>query len=133
MEITIDYTTTLSATFSERQLRKLLARAFEGISKEWIEHIVFNPGDPAKMESPINLYDIPFQKGGWIKVFLKEAKGSNFSAFLDITALEQGMQLFAKTAPVYFSQVASGDYSDDACDVFLQICLFKEIVFGLAG
>ncbi len=50
--------------------------------------------------------------------------------YLDLTALKLGLQLMATKTPRHFANFMREDDDAETGDVFLQLCLFGEIVFG---
>ena len=109
----------------------LLCSAFEGGSNYWCRIKKINAPPGAKMEYPH--LEAPF-KGGEILV---DAQGEhNNSARLDKCwvlnkkALTSGWELMKNKYARHYADAATGDADATTGDVYLQLCLFGEIIFG---
>lgn len=115
----------------------LLSSAFEGGSNYWytIDEFIKPKGAPrtwkqrAYPDEVFRHLDYPLNKGGALLIEDKESGVSDHHR-LDLPAIEKGLEVFATKYPRHF-----GDWlaeNDDATtgDVFLQCCLFGEVVYG---
>lgn len=126
------------------QIRNLLCSAFEGGSNYWYEIRGkgcappyelkdFNHG--GKAQDLFNYWHwcqlIPTTEGGWLEITVPEA-GEPYEAphRLDLQALRKGAQVMAEKYPRHFANVISEDDDSETGDVFLQCCLYGEVVFG---
>jgi len=145
--INMPFTTT--TTLSDDQIRSLLVGALEGGSNYWylileknlppktkIEDFVFggkfvNPADPYGF-----MYIIPFHEGGGILIGDAEADDpySSDAAFqpvlLNREAMQKGIQLMCEKHPKHFADVLAQNDDATTSDVFLQLSLLGEIIFG---
>lgn len=104
----------------------LLCSAFEGGSNYWymIEAYRYPKGMTGKdFEFPY--LEVPFA-GGAIKI---TADGEKKVHILDRTALEKGWKLMIEKYPRHYAD-AMTDFDATTGDVYLQLCLFGDIIFG---
>lgn len=141
----------IAFTVDERRVVNLLISAFEYGSEYWIAAIVkVEPKDTQGNATYRHIYDrekvfdpeappmriphaeYPLLPGGAVIVQLDEAvDGKGLSHVLDRAAIEKGLKLFF--SPAYSRHSCNWlNEEDDAetADVFLQLCLFGEIVYG---
>jgi len=113
----------------------LLCGAFEGGSNYWylIDSYV-KPEVEAKPwgdEYTPSYIFLPFSEGGAIVIVdMEDEDGEKFT--LDRAAIERGKELLA-TDPNYshhYADVLQENDDADTSDVFLQLCLFGEVVYG---
>lgn len=126
-----------------QRMRDLLTSAFEGGSNYWYtidtDATVFAPGlkyedfredgcctDPSQYHHPLQL--IPFMQGCALCVLDKEEDEKVY--WLGRNQLLAGLQIMAEKYTRHFSDMVSEN--DDAItgDVYLQCCLFGEVVYG---
>lgn len=129
-------------------LRDLLASAFEGGSNYWceIKNYLFPAGitihdfrgvdteNPGRYTSPDGAYYhpsqlIPFVPGCVVVIGITDdSDGKTF--FLELSSLERGVQAMCDKYPERFAEVLNGSHDAETADVFLQCCLFCEVVYG---
>lgn len=131
----------------EQRLRDMLVSAFEGGSTYWcviekyqfakgVSHSDFKEGgrftDPDNYHHPSQL--IPFHPGCAVVISVsgdEDQEGKTFN--LDREALERGIQLLAESKqcpPRHFAAFQSENDDAETADVYLQLCLFGDIVYG---
>lgn len=49
---------------------------------------------------------------------------------LDLSKIKKGLTVMAKKQPQDFADFIKGDYDQNTGDVFLQCCLFGEVIYG---
>jgi len=129
---------------SDDRLRCLLCSALEGGSNYWYMHVrnEFPPGVTyadfreggrltlAEYWHPLEL--IPFVEGCAIFITTEAAgdEGDTTERRLDRAALLRGIEIMAAKYPRHFANVVSENDDAETGDVFLQCCLFGEIVYG---
>ena len=124
----------ISVEIPWNRIQDLLCCAFEGGSNSWYKITEF--GEPANFEirtDPGRIFrhmDYPVNDGGYLIIVCMNEDKPQTLYRLDRCTLEKGLHRFAKKYPKHF-----GDFvqeNDDAItgDVFLQTCLFGEIVYG---
>ena len=129
---------------SDDRLRGLLCSALEGGSNYWYMHVrnEFPPGVTyadfrkggrftlAEYWHPLEL--IPFIEGCAVIITTEAAgdEGDNTERRLDRAALLRGIEIMAEKYPRHFANVVSENDDAETGDVFLQCCLFGEIVYG---
>jgi len=106
---------------SERRIEDMLIGAFEGGSNDWIEYV-------EKISESGNdwIYKDPFSDIG-IRIHVVEEEDT---FILNKESLQKGIDAMSSRQSRHFSDMI--EENDDAitADVFLQCCLFGEIVFG---
>ena len=128
----------------DEKLRALLCSAFEGGSNYWYMHTRsefpagvtyddFRDGGRftlAEYWHPLEL--IPFVDGCALIITTEAAgdEGDKTEYRLDRAALRRGIDVMAKRYLRHFANVVSEDDDAETGDVFLQCCLFGEIVYG---
>lgn len=103
---------------SDEKIENLLVCAFEGGSNYWIDHTEIDP--------KCKFYEAPFES--WLKVYTVDEPGRAW--FLNRITLESGMSLMAQKHPRHFADVVSENEDANTGDIFLQLCLFEELVYG---
>jgi hypothetical protein len=135
---------TTTVQVAERRVKDLLTHAFEGGSNYWYEidedQTIYADGlsyedfreggkctDPDDYAHPLEI--IPFTKGCSLYI-LDRNEPDEPGVRLDRAALAKGLQVMADKYPGHFADMQKKN--DDAVtgDVFLQCCLFGEVIFG---
>ena len=128
----------------EQRLRDMLTCAFEGGSNYWylidesetvyadgLSYEDFKEGgkltDPDNYHHPLEI--IPFTKGCSLHIRDKNDNGC-WGYFLGLAELEAGLQVMAEKYPRHFSDMLEENDDADTGDVYLQCCLFGEVIFG---
>lgn len=116
---------------TEKDIADLLITAWEGGSSSWIEavRIVAVPSVIAFQESPNRIYkkvDYPLNEGGVVRVTGEGEKPRD----LNRQSIEKGLQVMAEKYPLHFTDFIKENYDATTADVFLQCCLFGEVVYG---
>lgn len=138
-------TPTISVTITKEidldSISSLLCSAFEGGSNYWYEidqyvapatfTYLTEAGDCDEGETPqvFKHIDYPLNEGGAVIISVPEDDdGKTYT--LDLKAIKKGLRIMAKDYPRHFTDFVKEN--DDACtgDVFLQCCLFGEVIFG---
>ena len=125
---------------TEDRVRDLIVSAFEGGSNYWIESITTKIGDGLVYED--------FKEGGRFAVDGEYFPGHILVPFhpkcsleiknqdeeksftLNVDSMKRGLDLMAKNHANHWSNFVTEDDDADTADVFLQLCLFGEIVYG---
>ena len=135
---------TITKQISDDQIRGLLCGAFEGGSNYWYDIVCTElaPGltqsdfsEGGKMQLPDNYWHwaelIPFVEGCSLIISDLEADSTDKKEYrLDRAALERGMQIMADKYAHHFNDFVS--MNDDAitADVYLQCCIFGDVIYG---
>lgn len=126
---------------TEEMVRDLLVGAFEGGSNYWyrIESKKLPPGtsekdfkeggrmQPEHYYHPLQL--IPTIPGGQL-VIREVSEGMGETHVLDLGALKRGLMLFKEKYPKKWKRAMEGNADASDADVFLQLSLFGEVIFG---
>lgn len=118
---------TIEMNLEKDQIESLLVSAFEGGSNYWyrIEKRV-NPKDKNK-----DCYETVFNGDGLIVSDINGAnRGESVRKVLNNLTVQSGLQTMAKKYPWHFVNVVSDNADAETGDVFLQCCLFEEIIYG---
>ena len=111
--------------FTESMVFCLLTSAFEGGSNYWIGGADVE-GIPA--ESWEYLQDVPLIEGGVLWISVSEEDGKRYRLYWE--AIVRGLITMSKKEPRHFFDAAKEDGDGITGDVFLQCCLFDEVVYG---
>lgn len=126
----------------ETLIRDLLTAAFEGGSNYWyrIESAQYPPGskkadfkEGGRMQPAGEYYHwsalVPTYPGGSL-VIREVGEGEGESFVLDLPALKRGLILMREKYPRHYANILSENWDAETGDVFLQLSLFGDIVFG---
>ena len=103
--------------FNRDQIEVLLIGAFEGGSNYWIKEV-----EPVKEGEDV--YEAPFGLG------LKVTDLEGQTNYLNHSAFHRGLQTMADTYPRHMGDIISKNDDATTADVFLQCCLFGQLVYG---
>ena len=125
-------------------IRGLLCCAFEGGSNYWIDRIYPN--------YPAHMHDNDYREGGsmqpadqyWHWCQLLPTTNGSVDVYaigidsndglqcytLDLTRIQTGLQLLAEKHPRHFADVLTERDDATTGDVFLQLCVFGEVIYG---
>jgi len=124
-----------NSRFTKEHLQDLLCNAFEGGSNYWyeIESFGYPPGVTAKSLKAEGKYphlELPLIKGGALVIFDCEDPDERWT--LDREAIKRGLVALKEKYPDRHYRDALDPSVMDACtgDVFLQCCLFGDVVYG---
>ena len=128
----------ISTDITEERIRNLLCGAFEGGSNYWYYDLDYKMGEGYTIEDfrekgrmTIEEYNqpyllIPFVEG--CAVIGKYEEGETFE--LTREKLIKGIQLMPVKCPSHWKDFINENDDAITADVFLQLCLFGEIVYG---
>lgn len=125
-------------------IRGLLCSAFEGGSNYWyvitryqypkgFEAADFREGGRAQPEEYWHASQlVPFMPGGavWIRSIDNDEINGAKEWSLDTRTIQAGLETMAKKYPKHWGDFVSDNADADTGDVFLQCCLFGELVYG---
>jgi len=122
-------------------IASLLCDAFEGGSNYWYEIVKYEKPEkiwiwklPTRsLDEPPTIYkhiQYPLSIGGAVIIRDNESENKGDNLRLDLDAIHRGIQIMAQKYPHHFANVINEN--DDAItgDVFLQCCLFGELIYG---
>ena len=121
------------------RVASLLVSAFEGGSNYWytIKDRKIPHGSPMDWDFRLDKNDVfphvdfPMNEGGALIIQdLEDGHPEGQEWTLDQAALARGLQLMAQKQPRHFSDMLKEDDDAVTADVFLQLCLFGEVVYG---
>ena len=112
----------------DQHVDDLLCSAFEGGSTYWATLVSRREPTDTK---PVYLHEWPMAGGA---VVLASTEGDEINGVkewtLDREACERGMRVMADKYPRHWGAFMAGNDDAETGDVYLQCCLFGEIVFG---
>lgn len=112
----------------------LISTAFEGGSNYWAS-VVFAMAPTnytfrcelfASDETPHPFYDNPLNEGGYVMI----KPDGHKAAKLNLESIEKGLELLAEKFPNRFVAICDENYDAADADVFLQLAILNEVVFG---
>lgn len=118
---------------TKQRISDLLCSAFEGGSNYW--YIITANIKPAKLTfrtDPDHIYphlDYPLNDDGALMIGDLE-DDSRPPIRLDLDAIGKGLALMARTQPRHFGDFLAENDDASTADVFLQLCLFGEVIYG---
>lgn len=115
-------------SISEGEIENLICDALEGGANYWY-FIEKREGDP-KLE----FYETPLREGCALYISDKKADDPRIkpenAVKLDRAAVEKGLQIMANQEKRHFADFISGNYDGTTADVFLQCCIFGDVIYG---
>ena len=119
---------TIKTAISDARMEDLLCAAFEGGIGYWAE-IKGLEGEEIRHKYS---FQLPVRGGA---VIFGDSTGEGFpegfeAPRLDRQALERGLELMAKNCPSYMADFVNENEDAITGDVFVQLCVFGEVVFG---
>jgi len=128
----------------------LLITAFEGGSNYWLAKATpmrsaeeingtkYESLDPISWESQFDTeelkgmglhYVIPLAEGNYIELVEDEQAGNEEHVLL-LADVKRGLEVMAKKYSRHWQDVVEDNHDSETADVFLQCCIFREIVYG---
>lgn len=118
--------------FTVEDILHLLTGAWEGGSNYWIESVEIG-GSPKKRTIAADIYFPSFQIvpfiGGYLKVQLDE-ECDNEVHELNLEKIKEAIVLMRTKHNRHYRDWVGRNDDAATSDVFLQLCLFKEVIFG---
>ena len=117
---------------TKQRISDLLCCAFEGGSNYW--YMIKKSKKPAKLEFRSNEevvffhLDYPLNEGG--NLTITDQEDNNKAYVLDLDSITKGIQVMAEKYPRHFADMVSEDFDATTGDVFLQCCLFGEVIYA---
>ena len=130
---------------TEQMVRDLLVAAFEGGSNSWyrIDGKKLPPGtkmadfkeggrmQPRREDGSENYYHwsqlIPTIPGG--QLIIRDTEGDE-AHVLDLPSIRKGLMLMKQKYPKHYARAVDESYDASDGDVFLQLALFDDVIFG---
>lgn len=124
------YELSVPVSIGQDRLADLLCSALEGGSNYWYQIVDYQKPESIDFRilggEVIRHIDYPMNKGGAIYI----DAGARYRLTLDLETLEKGLYEFAKKYPRHFKNFVNEEDDAETGDVFLQTCLFGEVVYG---
>ena len=135
MNSTISFQTT--ETIPTELVRDLLTTAFEGGSNYWVTqvHVARLPAGMRRKDFEFWHAELPLVNGGAVKFLDAEEPDHQFADSLnyytlDFTAITKGLAAMRLKYPDSWKAAIDGTFDALTADVFLQCCIFGEVVYG---
>jgi hypothetical protein len=113
---------------TDQSLFDLLVTAREGGSNYWMEGIKYTK--PQKKFTPVEDEVYPFVdyplNGGTVKITHNDIEQHTLTR----EGIERGLVVMAEKYPRHMNDFIIENYDADTADVFLQCCVFGELVYG---
>jgi hypothetical protein len=126
---------TTEVEISLTRVADLLCCAFEGGSNYWCHIKVKKAPEtftfrymPDLSDRPTSYTDYPTNRGGYLIV--GDTEGDMEDGLLDIGTIRFGLQTMADKYPRHWQDFMDDNEDATTGDVFLQCCLWGEVVFG---
>jgi len=117
---------------SKERISDLLDTAFEGGSNYWYvirEHVY--PAGKTVHDYKFPYLELPLTEGGSLIIDSKDDPDKKYSSkVLNLESIKKGLEIMAVRFPGYFQDFLNENEDAITGDVFLQCCLFGEVVFG---
>jgi hypothetical protein len=132
---------TLPLQVKLKDIASLLVNAFEGGSNYWYEIKSYRKPKTFTFkldDLELGAYphcDYPLNKGGGVRVGIKDENGledpkTKKPVMLNLAKVTKGLQVMAKKYPHHFANFMADNADAETGDVFLQCCLYGEIIYG---
>jgi len=102
----------------------LICDALEGGSNYWYMIVDHNKN----VTGCTYLHEIPLRLNGYIAINHKEENG--IPKILCVASLKQGWRILEEKYPIHFNDAINDQHDATTADVFLQCCLFGEVIYG---
>jgi hypothetical protein len=120
---------TVSKTLSTELVAGLLCDAFEGGSDYWAyisRRVPPTEWTYTEDEGRHYIHLIPLNPGG--QLVFTEPDGKEY--YLTQASVQHGLQIMSDKYPRHFADAINGNDDAETGDVFLQCCLFGEVIYG---
>jgi hypothetical protein len=113
------------------RIADMLVGAFEGGSNYWLESCQCEKSANTKFIGGEDYYSPIYADClyGEVICFTDEEDGNRIFK-LNSDVLENGLRIMAEIAPKHFGDMISENDDATTADVFLQCCLFGEVIYG---
>ncbi len=114
----------------DKRIQDLLCCAFEGGSYYWYSITAFNYPKGQTQESlgiEFKHLELPFRGGS---LTIEDAEDPSVVRILDRAAIVRGLALMKDRHPREWADFIGENEDAETGDVFLQLCLFGEVVYG---
>jgi hypothetical protein len=113
----------------KEQMQNLLIGALEGGSNYWYEIKEFRNRKPKQEEPYLPSYiTTPFSRDGALIICDNDSYEGD--KVLDLKALKNGAKIMEEKYPSHYADVLKENDDSTTADVYLQCCLYGEIIFG---
>lgn len=110
---------------SNDKIENLLCSAFEGGSNYWIDSVANLPTAEIRKKHGVEYFHECPAKGLSFDVVSEQGTHT-----LTPESLFKGMQLMVDKYPHHFSDIINDNDDATTGDVFLQLCLFDDVIYG---
>jgi hypothetical protein len=115
---------------SNEDLAYILYSAFESGSNYWIKKLEYeepvNFNNTKKEDKKYKYVSCPLNEGGSVFITDQYDKKST----LNLEKIKTGLKIMTEKYPKTWSRIFSDNYDANDADVFLQVCLFGETIYG---
>ena len=127
-------TSTAPLDIDEKRIANLLCCAFEGGSNYWYQIVLYITPSAvterfADQDRTVRYLDYPLNAGGGLEIANTEDPSLGVKT-LDRTSIERGLAIMGTKYPAHMADFLSENDDATTGDVFLQCCLYGEILLG---
>jgi hypothetical protein len=136
------FTITTNINITKEQVSDLICTAIEGGSNYW--YMIEGYQEPsvvdfrcsmfANDEKPHRIYDWPLCTGGGVIISAVEsdrwASSNPIHHTLNLESITKGLTLMGSKFPERLVNISNDDYDAEDADIFLQLSLFGDVIFG---
>lgn len=124
---------TITKDIELQRISDLLCCALEGGSNYWYMIEAYKQPmmwdfDSNETEGKHYAQDYPLNAGGALKI--SDMEDDDKIYWLNMDAIKKGLQVMADKFPVHFGDFLGEDEDAATGDIFLQCCLFGDIIYG---
>jgi hypothetical protein len=120
---------------NKNDVASLISSALEGGSNYWCiirksKSVEPLPIDLFKWDLVGDFWHIlwPLSRGG--RLYIESVEDMYHNGYLDLDSCKRGLMLMAQKHPRHWSDFVSGNWDAETGDVFLQLALFGELIYG---
>ena len=114
-------TISIRSHFSLEDIKGLLDSASHG-ARYWSD------SEKLGYESIVSNVLLPKIKGK--NIAIKDYENEPMAYLINIEKIKRGLTVMAKKQPHDFADILKGEYDNNTGDIFLQCCLFGEVIYG---
>lgn len=122
---------TANFEISDERISDLLCSAFEGGSNYWyfIREVNY-PQGKTKADFKYWHMEVPLSEGGSLIIDYIEGDEDLSGKILNRESIQKGLKLMAEKFPKHYYDFITENDDADTGDVFLQLCLYEDVIFG---
>ena len=112
----------------DQAVSDLLCNALEGGSNYW--YVIKEKGNPDDIKCEYRHLELPMSENGYLMIGTIDDGEDDTPLRLDRQAIEIGLQILTDKYSYHFQNFIMDNADAETGDVFLQCCLFGDLVYG---